>query len=128
MRKFSSASIKQAGTFIQDAHSAPSVKGMSRSAYKTRVAVHAECINDESPEAKNKVDSIRPRTKEKCCNFSLQIICSRKYNRWYLHHSRDSGHMEHSFHLPVYNDDVDLSVMHLSSNILLYIDEHMKEK
>ena len=36
--------------------------------------------------------------------------------------------MEHSFHLPVCNDDVDLSVRHLSNKKLLYIDQHLKEK
>ena len=127
-RTFSPASIQQTGTFIQDAHSAPSVRGMSRSAHKKRVTLNTDCIINECPDNKNKVDTIRPISKDKCCNFSLQIICSKEDDKWYLRHSKDSSHMEHSFHLPVRNEDVDLSVQHLNSNIILYIDSHLKEK
>ena len=34
----------------------------------------------------------------------------------------------HSFHLLMNHDDVNLSIKHLNSTILLYIDKHLKEK
>ena len=55
-----------------------------------RVPLNTDCINNEGPDNKNKVGTIRPISKDKHCYFSLQIVCSKEDDKWYLCHSKDS--------------------------------------
>ena len=112
-RHFTANSIQQPGTFIQDAHSAPSVKGKSRSVFKKRV-ISAKSTPESLPlKRKNKISTVCASEIDMCCKFQIQIICSKHDNKWYLRHSKDLKHNSHYGHLPVDNDHVDLSICHV---------------
>ena len=82
-RDFNTMSIQQPGTYLQDAHSAPSIRDRSRSATKKQVLFSDKSLDLQSRH-KNKVHSIRPTAEEDTCDFSLQVVCSKIDNNWYL--------------------------------------------
>ena len=77
---------------------------------------------------KNKISTVRACEIDMCCNFQIQIICSKHDNKWYLRHSKHSMRACHSGHLPVDNDHVDLSICHVNSKVENYIRSLLNEK
>ena len=108
-RVFNHNSVQQVGTYIQDAHSAPSIKGKSRSASKKRTASHPTMLPLNSQIAtspkKNKVSTNCSSTRENARSFNFIVLCSKFDQKWYLRYR--SGNCKcngnHKGHIPVHS-------------------------
>ena len=87
-RVFNHNSVQQVGTYIQDAHSAPSIKGKSSSASKKQTVSHPNMLPLNSQIAtspkKNKDSTNRPTSIENACSFNFTVLCSKFDQKWYL--------------------------------------------
>ena len=133
-RLFADNNLQQVGTYIQDAHSSPSIKGKSRSSSKKRFVhntMDSDAIldpdsnlstNATSPK-KNKVSTCRPINKASACNFNITVICSKSDHKWYLRYRKGNCKCEgnHQGHLPVKNTHVSQKIKHLPQDVDEYI-------
>ena len=126
-RVFNHNSIQQVGTYIQYPHSAPSIKGKSRSASKKRTVSSPTILplNSEiatSPK-KNKVSTNRPSSKENSCSFNVTVICSKLDKKWHLRYI--SGNCKcngnHKGHIPVHSAHISQSIKKLSNDVDAFI-------
>ena len=122
--------MQEVGTYIQDAHSAPSIKGKSRSASKKRNvhnAIDPDHVIDSdfnipiggtSPK-KNKVSTSRPTNKDSACNFNITVICSKSDHKWYLRYRSRNCKCDgnHKGHLPVHSTHISQSIKHLPKDV-----------
>ena len=88
-RAFNHTSVQQVGTYIQDAHSALSVKVKSRSSSKIRTVNDTTTSNLKVPigtssPKKDKVFTNCPYIRDDACSFNFFIICRNIDNKWYL--------------------------------------------
>ena len=123
-RVFNTNSVQEFGTYIQDPHSAPSIKGKSRSASKKRnlknaILVDGNLVDCKSSPKKNKISTCRPATKAESCPFNFTVICSKSDEKWYLRYrSRKcqcNGH--HKGHIPVLTSHRSQSIKHLPHHV-----------
>ena len=129
-RSFADNNLQQVGTYIQDAHSSPSIKGKSRSSSKKRFVYNTMdsdavmdtdsnlSTNATSPN-KNKVSTCRPMNKASACNFNITVICSKNDHKWYLRYRSLNCKCEgnHHGHLPVLSTHVSQRIKHLPNNV-----------
>ena len=129
-RLFADNNLQQVGTYIQDAHSSPSIKGKSRSSSKKRFVYNTmdsdavidadsnTSTNATSPK-KNKVSTCRPINKASACNFNITVICSKSDHKWYLRYRKGNCKCEwsHQGHLPVKNTHVSQRIKHLPKDV-----------
>ena len=126
-RKFEEEKLQQPGTSIQKAHSASSTKNKSRSASQIRTTIdNNEHILDKSRQ-RNKVQTSRPLSSSECCNFSIQIVCTKNDNKWYLRHNKETDNY-HSGHLPIANSHLQMSILNIDKEVLEYVDELLSQK
>ena len=133
-RSFADNNLQQVGTYIQDAHSSPSIKGKSRSSSKKRF-VYSNMESDDvtdmdftvssnatSPK-KNKVSTCRPFDKASACNFNITVICSKSDHKWYLRYRSKNCKCEgnHHGHLQVKNTHMSQKMKHLPQDVDEYI-------
>ena len=127
-RVFNTNSVQQFGTYIQDPHSAPSIKGKSRSASKKRninnaTMVGGNLLSCTSSPKKNKISTCRPATREQSCPFNITVICSKSDNKWYLRYR--SGNCkcngQHQGHIPVLTSHRSQSIKHLPHDVDTFI-------
>ena len=84
-RKFTTDSIQQPGTYIQQAHISKSVKGCSSAKSKKRVADDSLIETNSSfsrSSNRSKQSTPRPITKNNSCPFSIVIFCHSKDQKW----------------------------------------------
>ena len=129
-RLFADNNLQQVGTYIQDAHSSPSIKGKSRSSSKKRFVYNTmdsdavidadsnTSTNATSPK-KNKVSTCRPINKASACKFNITVICSKSDNKWYLRYRSRNCKCEgnHQGHLPVHSTHISQRIKHLPQNV-----------
>ena len=126
-RKFSPHNLQQPGTYIQEAHSSRSIKNSSRSSKKKRTECGEDLIIINNDKKRIKTSTIRPTIKTDCCNFCLQIICSKAHNdKWFIRSSNSTMNI-HSGHLPISNHHIDTSTTNLSPEVNEYLTELTKE-
>ena len=125
-RLFANNYVQEVGTYIQDAHSSPSIKGKSRSATKKRTASlgldSQDSLSAQSKTStratslkKNKVSTCRPISKASACKFNITVICSKSDNKWYLRYRSGNCKCEgnHQGHLPVHSTHISQRIKHL---------------
>ena len=140
-RMFSDNNLQQVGTYIQDAHSTPSIKGKSRSSSKRRFVWATKSFVDSNMESddvndtdsnlssnvtstkKNKVSTCRPINKASACKFNITVICSKSDHKWYLRYRKGNCKCEgnHHGHLPIKNTHVSQKIKHLPQDVDNYI-------
>ena len=69
---------------------------------------------------------MRPITDGQCCKFTIQFICSKADERWYIRRNKSNCY-SHTGHLPVCPDHVDVSINHLDVKVDEYICELLDE-
>ena len=129
-RSFADNNLQQVGTYIQDAHSSPSIKGKSRSSSKKRFVYNtmdSDAVMDTDSNLstnatsrnKNKVSTCRPMNKASACNFNITVICSKNDHKWYLRYRSANCKCEgnHHGHLPVLSTHVSQRIKHLPNNV-----------
>ena len=126
-RKFDSNKIQQPGTFIQKAHESTSIKHKSRSSTKTRTDVSKELTILDHSKKRNKIATTRPLTSDLCCPFSLQLICMRNDNKWYIR-SKDSHSNHHSGHLPIAVHHIETPLRNVNKEVMSYVEELLAAK
>ena len=125
--------VQEVGTYIQDPHSAPSIKGKSRSASKKRTVHFATDSNlniphGSAPSRKNKVSTSRPSTSDVACTFNITVICSKIDNKWYLRYQSGKYKCDgkHTGHIPVHCKHISQSIKHLPHDVDTFIQSSLE--
>ena len=127
-RVFPHDSIQQLGTYIQYHHSAPSIKGKSRSVSKIRT-VHDATNSDfnlptgSSSPKKNKVSTNRPSTSDGACTLNITVIYRKIDHTWHLRYQSGNCKSDgnHKGRIPVHSSHISQSIKHLPNDVDTFI-------
>ena len=132
-RKFTTDSIQQPGTYIQQAHISKSVKGCSSAKSKKRVADDSLIETNSSfskSSNRSKQSTPRPITKNNSCPFSIVIFCHSKDQKWYLLHAtkKNQNQLCHKGHIPVCPQHLSSRLQHLPDDLTEFINNNLQER